>query len=66
MEILKIKALADEWNAAAWKVIEFENPGFQALRKLFEETLELAEEYNKRGSDTNNVGILFCFILKAR
>ena len=47
MEILKIKALADEWNAAAWKVIEFENPGFQALRKLFEETLELVEEYNK-------------------
>lgn len=48
MEILKIKALADEWNAATWKVIEFKNPGFQALRKLFEETLELVEEYGKK------------------
>lgn len=45
MEILKIKALADEWNAAAWKVIEFENPGFKEVRKLFLETYEIIEKY---------------------
>ncbi len=29
-------------------------------------SLTFAEEYYERGSDTNNVGILFCYILSAR
>ena len=29
-------------------------------------SLTFAEEYKERGSDTNNVGILFCYVLSAR
>ena len=29
MEIKKIQKLSNDWHSATWKVIEFENPGFE-------------------------------------
>ena len=40
MDIQKIEELTRDWQSATWKVIEFENPGFEKVRKLFKETYE--------------------------
>ena len=46
MEIKKIQKLSNDWHSATWKVIEFENPGFEKVRKLFKETYEIIEKYS--------------------
>lgn len=47
MEIERIQELAREWNSATWKVIEFKNPGFKEISRLFRETHQIIEEYSK-------------------
>lgn len=47
MDIQKIEELTRDWKSATWKVIEFENPGFDEVRKLFKETYEIIEKYSK-------------------
>ena len=47
MEIKSIEELTREWQSVTWKVIEFENPGFEEVRKLFKETYEIIEKYSK-------------------
>ena len=46
MELKKIQEVADGWRNATWKVIEFQNPGFDVVRKLFEETYTIIEKYS--------------------
>lgn len=47
MDIQKIEELTRDWQSVTWKVIEFENPGFEEVRKLFKETYEIIENYSK-------------------
>ena len=47
MEIKKIQKVMDGWHEATWTVIELKDPGFDKVRKLFEETYEIIEEYSK-------------------
>ena len=35
MNIERIQEVTNDWCSANWKVIEFENPGFKEVRKLF-------------------------------
>lgn len=46
MEIEKIQKITNDWHFATWKVIDFKNPGFEEVRKLFKETYEIIEEYS--------------------
>lgn len=45
MNIERIQEVTNDWSSANWKVIEFENPGFKEVRKLFLETYEIIEKY---------------------
>ena len=45
MNIERIQEVTNDWRSANWKVIEFENPGFKEVRKLFLETYEIIEKY---------------------
>lgn len=47
MELKKIQDVAAAWRSATEKVIEFENPGFEEVRRLFSETCDIVEEYTK-------------------
>lgn len=47
MELKQIRDIAEAWRLAIEKVIEFENPGFEEVQRLFSETCDIVEEYAK-------------------
>ena len=54
MNIERIQEVTNDWRSANWKVIEFENPGFKEVRKLFLETYEIIEKYRDEKYSTEN------------
>lgn len=50
MELKKINGLAEAWDSITQEVIEFKKPDLAELKRLFNETYELAKEYSRAGS----------------
>lgn len=46
MELKRIEKLTYDWHSASWKVIEFENPGLEKIRKLSKEAYEFIKKYS--------------------